>query len=71
VYLDYEGPVGGGRGTVTRWDGGEYESDTGAVLVRQGGILQFHADRFAGRYELSPGDSHWTLRRLADLAAPH
>ena len=24
MYLDYEGPVGGGRGTVTRWDGGTY-----------------------------------------------
>lgn len=22
LYLDYEGPIGGGRGTVTRWDGG-------------------------------------------------
>lgn len=25
VYLDYEGPVGSGRGRVVRWDGGEYE----------------------------------------------
>lgn len=24
VYLDYEGPVSGGRGTVQRWDWGEY-----------------------------------------------
>ncbi len=24
-YLDHEGPVSGGRGTVRRWDGGEYE----------------------------------------------
>ena len=23
-YLDYEGPVGGDRGRVTRWDAGEY-----------------------------------------------
>ena|SRR6056297_844391 len=29
-YLDYEGPVSGGRGTVTRWDEGTYqlEDDT-------------------------------------------
>jgi hypothetical protein len=26
AYLDYEGPVSGGRGTVTRWDAGEYET---------------------------------------------
>jgi DNA polymerase ligase (LigD)-like protein len=25
VYLDYEGPVGGNRGQVMRWDGGEFE----------------------------------------------
>jgi hypothetical protein len=25
LYLDYEGPVSGGRGTVTRWDSGEFE----------------------------------------------
>ena len=24
-YLDYEGPVSGNRGSVTRWDAGEYE----------------------------------------------
>jgi hypothetical protein len=25
VYLDYEGPVSGNRGTVTQWDRGDYE----------------------------------------------
>ena len=25
AYLDYEGPISGGRGTVTRWDHGTYE----------------------------------------------
>lgn len=25
AYLDYEGPVRGGRGSVTRWDAGTYE----------------------------------------------
>lgn len=25
LYLDYEGPVSGGRGTVVRWDKGTYE----------------------------------------------
>jgi hypothetical protein len=25
AYLDYEGPISGGRGTVTRWDRGTYE----------------------------------------------
>ncbi|SFH55451.1 DNA polymerase ligase N-terminal domain-containing protein [Planctomicrobium piriforme] len=25
AYLDYEGPVSGNRGSVKRWDGGEFE----------------------------------------------
>jgi hypothetical protein len=25
LYLDYEGPVSGGRGTVRRWDAGDYQ----------------------------------------------
>jgi len=25
LYLDYEGPVSGDRGSVTRWDGGAFE----------------------------------------------
>jgi hypothetical protein len=24
-YLDYEGPISGGRGSVSRWDAGEYQ----------------------------------------------
>jgi hypothetical protein len=27
MYLDYEGPVSGDRGTVKRWDAGDYEAD--------------------------------------------
>jgi hypothetical protein len=27
AYLDYEGPISGNRGIVTRWDAGEYRLD--------------------------------------------
>lgn len=30
AYLDYEGQVSGKRGTVTRWDQGDYDLETGA-----------------------------------------
>ncbi len=44
VYLDYEGPVRGDRGTVTRWDAGTYEwrgEGEGSVTVRlDGGRLR-------------------------------
>lgn len=40
AYLDYEGPVSGGRGTVTRVDGGEYEvvaEDVASLRIRFAG----------------------------------
>jgi hypothetical protein len=43
VYLDYEGPVSGDRGHVTRWDWGHYEiltDEEGQVVARlEGQIL--------------------------------
>ncbi len=41
VYLDYEGPISGGRGTVARWDWGTYDSlrwDAEEVVVRLAGV---------------------------------
>jgi hypothetical protein len=44
VYLDYEGPVSGGRGQVVRWDGGTFtweEEGEGRLVVRlRGGRLR-------------------------------
>ena len=40
AYLEYEGPVSGGRGTVTRWDDGEYQTECqneGEWIVRLAG----------------------------------
>src|SRR5262249_46867639 len=40
LYLDYEGPVGGGRGQVVRWDGGTFtweEEVEGRLVVRLNG----------------------------------
>ena len=36
AYLDYQGPVSGGRGVVRRWDRGEYEfiTDTEVIQIR-------------------------------------
>ncbi|HBI41986.1 MAG TPA: hypothetical protein DDY78_03890 [Planctomycetales bacterium] len=37
LYLDYEGPVSGGRGKVTRWDGGTFDwevREPGCMAVR-------------------------------------
>ena len=52
MYLDYDGPVSGGRGTVTRWDAGEFaweRDDAGSVAV------QLRGKRLAGRAVIEAG----------------
>ncbi len=39
LYLDYEGPISGGRGSVSRWDRGSYE-----ILHRSESKLQIAVD---------------------------
>jgi hypothetical protein len=60
AYLDYEGPVSAGRGTVTRWDQGTYEivSETDDELrTTLAGV------RLQGRATLTVGPSGtvWTF----------
>jgi hypothetical protein len=46
AYLDYEGPVSGGRGTVTRWDAGTYrweETAEGVAMYLEGSRLRGRA----------------------------
>lgn len=52
LYLDYEGPVGGNRGTVRRWDAGTYDpagDDAGRVVV----VLR--GEKLKGRCEIADG----------------
>lgn len=48
LYLDYEGPVSGNRGNVTRWEHGEYawtvEADGHVEVVLEGTRLKGRAD---------------------------
>lgn len=56
LYLDYEGPISGGRGTVSRWDRGEFVADAwNESEIR----VQLAGERLIGRIE---------LRRLPDDA---
>jgi hypothetical protein len=56
AYLDYEGPVSGGRGSVRRWDAGEYsierqeESDWAVLLF---------GEKLNGRVVLHCDDAGW------------
>ena len=63
LYLDYEGPVSGGRGAVTRVDGGTFSGKADSpehVEVRVRGT------HFTGRLTLLRGPDGWTCRFDAD-----
>ncbi len=66
AYLDYEGPVSGGRGTVERWDAGTYETLESAANRL---VLHFAGKRLVGiaplrRYIAEELASQWTFWRL-------
>ena len=62
LFLDYEGPISRGRGTVTRWDSGRFTLVSG----REGTIVVELAGRkLAGRATLdrkTPGAPSWLFR---------
>ncbi len=63
AYLDYEGPVSGGRGRVVRWDAGTCEWIEGPDRID----LYFSGRRLQGPAILEPGpDSRWRFRPLSD-----
>ena len=65
AYLEYEGPVSGGRGHVTRWDWGTY------VLVASNDHewqVRIQGERFDGTTILrcpEPATQRWTVEFLA------
>jgi hypothetical protein len=68
IYLDYEGPVSGDRGTVRRWDGGNF-----AWLAQEEGkvVVRLEGRRLCGtaRLEESGGEWRWTFAAGADTEA--
>lgn len=63
MYLEYEGPVSGDRGTVRRHDSGSCEVRVQAVDRWH---IQFHGERLIGDYELARmADGSWELRPQA------
>jgi hypothetical protein len=63
LYLDYEGPVSGDRGHVTRWDAGTWTGDANAGPL----CVRIEGRRLRGRLELHPvAGAEWELRYEAD-----
>jgi hypothetical protein len=54
AYLDYEGPVSGGRGAVVRWDRGTYEI---VSEIDDDLRITLHGTRLQGRATLTVGPS--------------
>jgi len=62
AYLDYEGPVSGGRGSVVRWDQGDYQ-----ILLEEGELLELElrGNRLKGRATISRReDGNWGFECL-------
>ena len=59
AYLEYEGPVSGGRGRVKRWDYGSYtlQADEAGRLV-----LHLNGQRLKGTVTLSCSDGQWLFQ---------
>jgi len=63
MYLDYEGPVSGGRGHVRRWDSGVYEGEVGGETPWQ---LALHGGQWSGTVVLKQVDAkQWRLTFIA------
>lgn len=71
VYLDYEGPISGGRGSVRRWDHGTFQTTEAgprdAVQVRLEGV------RIKGEVRLElqdPSRGQWLFRWESSTSIP-
>jgi DNA ligase D-like protein (predicted 3'-phosphoesterase) len=59
AYLDYEGPISGGRGSVTRWDQGTYRVERQSEIEL---VVTLQGEKLTGRatlVRLSDPPQHW------------
>lgn len=67
VYLEYTGPVSGGRGTVSEWDRGTFEvasqADSNYAIELRGHLLQGLFELFRGDAADDGDTTQWTFRR--------
>ena len=51
AYLDYEGEISGGRGSVTRWDQGSFDLQCGGDPQW---LIELHGEKLTGSVSLQP-----------------
>jgi len=56
IYLDYEGPVSGGRGEVRQWDAGTYEVVTESETSL---VVDLSGRRLRGTFRLNQTATGW------------
>jgi hypothetical protein len=62
AYLDYEGPVSGGRGTVRRWDLGSFEILSEPEEAGRRWVVRLEGQHFRGKVALERVPSgEWEL----------
>jgi hypothetical protein len=64
LYLDYEGPVSGGRGTVKRWDAGTFD-----WVVRDGLRIRIDGNILGGVVSLTSTAAGWVWRLDREVAS--
>ena len=65
-YLDYEGPVPGDRGRVTRWDAGEFEIDEQTPSALK---LRLDGQRIQGRASITVDCRRYATLRVVSATA--
>jgi len=63
AYLDYEGPVSGDRGTVARWDAGEY---THGPTSEPGLLIHLKGKRWCGSVDIQDTGTSTFMRFSPD-----
>jgi hypothetical protein len=63
IYLDYEGPVSGDRGSVRRWDAGEYD---GFTERDDAAGFRLHGTKAKGLCSIERDAEGWKLTLVAD-----
>jgi hypothetical protein len=64
AYLDYEGPVSGGRGTVQRWDAGEFEVESDDEVDFRVRLMGHRLPAIASLH-VGPAEAFWRFEPLA------
>jgi hypothetical protein len=62
MYLDYEGPVSGDRGSVQRWDAGTFHEEADSTPMSR--MLVFDGARIRGRWRLASRGTDWRLQLM-------